>query len=169
MSKRFGRNQKRALKQVIADVSAAHMLDCELIKKQRQLIDQQHNTLEDIAEIFGEHFIGLEPASTTTSSLSGEIRVYRRSTMAVFPPGSMCDAISNSLARIDAMKTTKVRAWIDDMDRRQHVRVVTPGGEVAYAYTEGAFDGLPRHIVLRKIATAMAEHLITSPETRKIL
>lgn len=171
MGSRFGRNQKRKLREQIAEAEArADKLEnekdeCDL------LLDRQGAVIRRAEELLGyntaflppkEIDLGFEPHHGDTLRL--ELPV---APLPIFPTEAA--AISALDFRLDTIELGLMRGRIDHADYQQQVHVVfkTPAGDVGYGFGPRTFYSMPQGKVVDLIATEMARYLVNTDEFKR--
>jgi hypothetical protein len=168
MSKRFGRNQKRKLKQEISTLSLKLVSENTRNSLLRRQIDEQTEALKLVASMLGEHFVAFVPSTM-------QIQSPYRDTMIPAPssrrPTTFMQArdypqsVANSIMQL---KHSRFSGYLDKLRDCVHFRYVTPGGECGYSCSREVWAFMPsdvRHeIVIREISREMAEFLAKNPE-----
>jgi hypothetical protein len=181
MSKRFGRNQKRAMRAEIALNYGALVL---ATRKAGDLEDNNHrlrketrgltanlqvalSAIEEARTILGEYFHGLPPRVIEQAHIPESVMLPHRGRLyGVADQASDLIAAANMAERLE---TIDGGAWLDDLTLGMHVSFKTPLGNVAYAFNPRTFQGQPKHRVVRHLADEMANHLWHSAEANGLL
>ena len=164
MSKRFGRQQKRKMREAIASAERGK----ELLKKRVDFVLSERaelrRTVDDVANILGAHFIGLEPETREIEHLQflarGCYEVGVRSNVS---------AVNYNATAIQ-MSTMEFARWVlpilsgssmqDELRNRDHYRFVYDGKQVGYAIERCEIDRMPLEVLQRRIATEMSNMLV---------
>jgi hypothetical protein len=135
MSKRFGRNQKRKMRESLA------AQEKQLNKLQRDLDNSRETNrmerecLEMTRELLGEYFPTLMPTTLATDYLP--LQLARTSG----------EDIYNMISTIHSLRGIEYSAELDKLRDIMYIRVLTPeGGTVAYNWQ---FRKLPSHVMER--------------------
>lgn len=152
MSRRYGRNQKRRARADIAQLEqkatalqAGMAMDRELLRNQTQRIDELRAQLEDVAQIMGTDFIGLEPALWKFSD-KHKLDYLR------------CPVDGGDVL----MHTMRARITSDRLrpDYAVHFRAELAGEQVGYTISECALRDAPEGLIVRRLADEMARLLM---------
>jgi hypothetical protein len=146
MSKRFGRNQKRKMREALAAQQE------QLNKLQRDLDNSRNENrmerecLEMTCELLGEYFPTLMPKTKDVNYLP--VQLARTSG----------EDIYNMMATIHTLRGIEYRADLDRLRDTMYIRVSTPeGGTVAYNWQ---FRNLPSHIMERVLERDLIPMLV---------
>lgn len=173
MAKRFGRNQRRRMREELAAKAVeieglGQTVDLEKRKFAAlwEMNEKQDRVIRRTARLLGENFIGLAPKERLSLQLiTGE--VIRIPVPADVPsyltPFDAIDAMSMVLDRVE-IGASNGSVSLDYL--RQHVDVIyrTPAGDVGYGFGRNTFHGVPVRYAAERIANAMAEHLVNSEQ-----
>lgn len=153
MSKRFGRNQKRALRAMVAAAEAAALNRLQMAERSRMEVKYLREELDEAKDIAGQMSV-IFPATVTSGGM-------------VKPYLTLADDRVNSLSeRIELVGEMVCRtftlpvftAHIDD-DRlydAKHVTVEFDGQRYGYALSRSAIASTPEPLLCRRIADQLA-------------
>lgn len=160
MSKRFGRNQRRALSAQVAELAdkAAYETDRaeryiesdrmnrELLSHNAAKVEELTQALRDIAEVLGPHFYGLPAVIHTIDQIypGYRYRLPKPLTLAEVMPLSsrdLCELVTHAVYELQAISATVRR---DKIMGDVHVLLETPDGRKAYAVSQSAWHQLRR-------------------------
>lgn len=145
MSKRFGRNQKRALR--LANNELAEMVargkdrEAELL---RAMADNQH-TVEMVAQILGENFAGLPPKTVVVDEIHSPMLMPNRAQRFMTTPPDLSRHVTAAEYVHDQLMLL-VRgdgARRSHLEMATHFRFETPAGALAYAMSDDAYRHMP--------------------------
>lgn len=152
MSKRFGRNQKRAMRELLANaeskassleegISQANILSRHL----RQKLDHAQDVIREVAYVLGDTFIALPVRTSSVQMLMDRYRVPAIRDMpslreAMYSHGAAEQCVSMMVHELQGnqLKTTR-----DHLRGMIHVAYLTPKGDRHYAISESAWYGIP--------------------------
>lgn len=186
MARRFGRNQKRAMRNQMEQMQTDfnnRMLNVtiqnnELLRLQREQIKELANTVDLTAEILGNHFVALPPKNMEVRELRAHYDFHVRphhKTWDYKDTTNLTNYVHNGLVQLE---TFTADLQIDDLRRMMHMRYSSAKTHVAYGVSEDVFirmpverleDTLLKEIALilsRKIATARSKHENKFPSKR---
>lgn len=153
MSRRYGRNQKRAARERISylerrqeDCIEAYNRDTGMLRTQLRSATRQ---LDTVKEALGENFVGLDPGT------------FSHRMMALTEPYDFRAPVRDG----DVQMHSLIYRSFDDSEshhHRLHFRVALANGEVGYALSGQALYGAPPEFIARNIAQEMAVHLVRS-------
>lgn len=172
MSKRFGRNQRRKMREqldalwYLHDLSAKgyHEKDRE-IENLRNIGRQMKQTIELTRSVLGDYFVTLPVKTSACQKLPD------------FPPGFGLPPRNHvrgfdDMAGLDQMLRYVQSAILhgdtrfDVLRQQAHIRFRSDAGDVAYCFAQGAFGNCPAEYVIDTIAHEMAAQLAYSPQFR---
>lgn len=168
MSKRFGRNQKRAMRAKMIELERA----VELLKLEAEMVRSQlrnaNAIIERTAQVLGDHFVTLP---LKTQELTG---IPNRFKVSIFKPHlhrytEINEAVLDALEYIN-MDTHQTFVRIDELRGMVHMRCRSIGGDVAYALSDQAYRKLSEahlvDLISQQIAPEMAKQLIRERKKR---
>jgi hypothetical protein len=168
MSKRFGRNQKRALNASLAKAAS----DCSRLQEQYESLRRNQSTqaredadaVRRTAHVLGRYFVSLKPRVIEASHADQPIvlppHLYVRFTPDLFKGGAdISDFVQERLYYLDSIM---VKSEVEPLHRMEHVRVRGSSGAWAYHVAAGAFEYWAREDKVRFIATQLAEMIADS-------
>ena len=168
MSKRFGRNQKRAMRAKMIELERA----VELLKLEAEMVRSQlrnaNAIIERTAQVLGDHFVTLP---LKTQELTG---IPNRFKVSIFKPhlhryAEINEAVLDALEYIN-MDTHQTFVRIDELRGMVHMRCRSIGGDVAYALSDQAYRKLSEahlvDLISQQIAPEMAKQLIRERKKR---
>lgn len=162
MSKRFGRNQKRKLKQELENqkeaLEMANGLNAYLSKNNDKNID----TLRQVRSILGEHTALLDPQTQIIEAGPGSdlielARVARNQNMFAYPGDQ---AINDYNLHRDVLYLLNFVKHDDPLNLATHLEFRYKDGRVGYAISEFAMQNLPEDLLTGQIANEMAKMLV---------
>ncbi len=163
MSRRFGRNQKRAMRNQIQLQEKLLEQHMEHISSLNHDLRQANEVINLTAEVLGEHFVTL-PVQTAEVKEIRERYEYPKRQTSRYSFGDMnpvISAVQYSLCYID---TYQADARIDELSGAMHMRYKSISGNVAYGVSEEAWRRLPEKLLVTKfvdeISLDMAVHLV---------
>lgn len=162
MSKRFGRNQRRRMRERIAASELLLEMQQKTIKEQRMLMQENRETVRRVAEVLGKRFAAL-PVTKMDGGHSSRIPDrLRMESISLIERGSWLSnatqVVNESLKYLElpVMETT-----LRELQGVQHVRVYYGGCEkVGYAISESAFHSLPERDLVEMVSKELATHLV---------
>lgn len=168
MSRRFGRNQRRKMRERIADLEAAYRIESGLRAYIRRERDNLSHALGVVERVLGRHFAGLPP-QTVHDSLCGERERVRISLDE--PP--MLTPFPAPLAMLDVnTRCRTVEAWLlhcevglDELRNQVHIIVAYKGANAprsAYFISQQAIAQMracPEDLAMR-LAPMLAQSLL---------
>lgn len=172
MSKRFGRNQKRAMREKIKEAEYFNQLCSELMKSVRTERDDLREVVDRTKCVLGEHFISLPLKTLEVKDILDRFQVTPFQPHKFFTPNQsreMQAMVLESLHYLE-METHQSSLRVDELRGTIHMRYRSISGEVAYSISEHAWHKLSEaHLVdllKQQIAPEMAQHLIRERKRR---
>lgn len=147
MSKRYGRNQKRAHREALA--SCQYALAAESAQRDlltRRLGEAEYQ-LKDVSKALGNRFVGLPPVEAAYEAAS----IYGRDEF--FMP------VGDDVIHMHAMRVERVRRS-DNPAHHVHFVAHIAGVRSNYILSEPALMDAPREFIVRNVAWQMARVLI---------
>lgn len=152
MAKRFGRNQKRAMRQQIADLERQ-------VEKGRKTYATLEATVDYAARVLGSNSVALPPKHLGTCFDSGKIyNVPRMREIGAFEITSQTAVVSRALNSIE-LQVMRGDAEFDTYRQEIH-GYVNVGGKKAYACSKLATLSIPPEFIARELA-GLLEPLIS--------
>lgn len=165
MSRRFGRNQKRAMQKSIEQLKSSLQMQEGLARHMRERMSESDYTIRLVAEILGENFVGLPPEEISIEDSSQTVSVHARhgSDIRMMRDEDVMRGLQFSIHRLEKMQLSIQR---DKMMGDIHFRYSTPSGDVGYTVSRSTWDSLPKsvrfEIAYHNIAKDMAHYLSRS-------
>lgn len=168
MSKRFGRNQKRAMRQEISRLNVSLRSENTSNRILRRKCEEQQESLGLVERILGRHFVGLQPEERGIRNFSPDFAVpSMRSAQTQWHESHQ--ALTHTILRLTNSKFSGI---LDNLRDCVHFRYVTAGGEVGYSISRDTWVTLPDdvryEIVIREVTREMASFLARNPEIMSI-
>lgn len=160
MARRFGRNQKRAMRNKIQAQELLLEKHIDIIAEKNTELRQANEVIKDTAIILGAHFITL-PVQTAEVK---EIRErYEYSTQRTPNYWNADNApitafVQHALCYID---THQADAKIDELSGAIHMSYKSISGQVAYGVSMEAWRRLPEKLLVTKFAERIAQDMAT--------
>lgn len=170
MSKRFGRNQKRRMREEIAAVTAARATDGLLLRDMRRQLDEAHDFAEAVREAVGRNaIIAGVPNRINYKMPEGERSFYQPAPMprhAINYEPAIMDVDSYAF-RNEVMHLLDIEAVRSVVAMEQHVLVNLADHRVGYAISAEALRRLSERELRNVIAPQITQFLIKSIMTRR--
>lgn len=165
MSKRFGRNQKRAMRAIIAEQSTELR---DVTKRLDSTIATQRpmrETLDEVARVLGRHFMALPPVQRYVDRIPERYRMPIVEQVPAFielanqiPTLSMASYVDMAVHSVQADSLAMER-----LKGSMHVLLRTDRGDVGYAISEQAMNSMNpdrlSRLYVPMIAEAFAQQL----------
>lgn len=157
MSKRFGRNQKRAMREEIAKEKERASLSERHLKASISNQAPIREALNRVASVLGKHFYGLPPVQMHIGAIQKSYRMPRIQDAAVFAETGLMSSLINYA--IDELSVMSCSAARDEMRGTVHLRFETPAGHFGYGISEAAFRRTTAPEIEHEIAPMIAREL----------
>lgn len=144
MSKRFGRNQRRALREEVNKYATAHEMDRALLGIQRQQIKTLTAAMRTVAGELGEHFFGLPPVQRAVDRVFDIYRLPKpiAAEALMFIEGAeLCALVEHAVYNLSMVAASVDR---DRITGSVHIMLETPDGKRFYAVSGSAWESLRR-------------------------
>lgn len=164
MSKRFGRNQKRALKARIAELETDNERWQHRYDVLQELGERNRRIVNDTALVLGDHFLTLDPKTVELKHIDQLAYGWRVGVQKGPLPWSWNPEshVSTDQFLEVALPILHGSVIADQLQHRMHFRLTYNGHAVGYAMDESAFQKAPRDLVIRNVSAAMAEQLVST-------
>lgn len=171
MSKRFGRNQKRRMREELASLNLSmsalyrmREMDVALMERQRNTIQATDDVLKRVEKLLGKHTALLPPKSISTSGghRTDGLFEMRAEAYAFSPPGEPGNDLAFSrTATISRLHYVLSRLKKDELpDFGVHVVVDFADRKAAYAATRSAIDHMDKRALTQYISESIASHIV---------
>lgn len=171
MSKRFGRNQKRAMRKQMELMQIDfnnRMLNAtiqhnELSKLQNEKIKKLTHTVDLTAEILGNHFIALPPETMEVRELQDHYNFHVRphhNTWDYKDSTNLTNYVEKGLIQLE---TFTADLKIDELQHMVHMHYSSAKSHVAYAVSDLVFKRMPTHrledALLKEVALSLSRKI----------
>lgn len=174
MSKRFGRNQKRALVAQLNDAQALartqQLIKLEALaklKQARERINELEDVIEFTREVLGEFFVTLPVKLIPLKTGVDCYRVPMRKPMRLPPLDEMgdCAALATQVMRFEELEALRVDipATFAALRGMLHAEFRNGAGMLAYAFSVNSFRGMSRKRVAAMIAESNYRYMVDNP------
>lgn len=165
MSKRFGRNQKRAMRTKIAEFKSELDFERGQSRRLRDKVAETDRSIRRIAEILGENFIGLPPQYLEIRNPDEPTGISKRQSISVWAPDSEVErAVVHSVINLQHSRFSGV---LDKLRGDIHFRYRAPTGEVGYSISLESWQRMSSSMrydtAVHEISRSMAEFLAANP------
>lgn len=165
MSKRFGRNQKRAMREEISALQMARQMDAGLLRNMRSDMACAEGALRRVEELLGPHTAALPPKRIKTdvepqSDGSSYFTAYRQYQTARYwdsPPQDM-RVLGTRVTRMCSVLSRLKEA--DRPDFGVHFFASFNGANAAYAASDEAIKSMRRADLAQHISESIAHHIV---------
>lgn len=159
MSKRFGRNQRRRLRQEIENLRLSDNMHRGLLVHQREKINELDQFVRDVVEIVGEiSAVNPTPARQNGFSLSNtssfQLPPYERSNF-----NSLEDPAQQSVVRLVTMDVLETKVEEGVLSDAIHFHVRLGNNKVVYAISKPAVAMLPRRVLIDRFHSEISRQL----------
>jgi hypothetical protein len=176
MSKRFGRNQKRALVaqlQTEKEISQAlhskfnqsdyaRKMDQQLNKELGQIISEQKYIIEDVKRMFGEYFIAFNAQCVDDNlKVLPEYYYVQDREIMNFSSMAMRNTCANEIVRrtIKHLQVSKGTIHVDAIRQDIHFYLKTSNGDLGYCVDPQTWRKIPRRNLIQMICEMFANEL----------
>lgn len=167
MSKRFGRNQKRAMRAKIAGLEFMADLRKQEVAELRDDLRRANTVIERTAQVLGDHFATLPVQSHEVKEMQSSFQV------SIFQPNrshSIQDAVMRALNVVD-VDVYQASLNVDELRAMIHLRFVSESGQVGYGLSQQAWsrlrEGQLQEMIEKQIAPEMARLLARGRNKRQ--
>lgn len=159
MSKRFGRNQRRKLREEIAFLKAEVDQCDRLLSSVRHELAMYRDVADRTAKVLGDYFISL-PVKTVGVKHIPDFFNFQNPLPAtpVWPWGNLRPTME-ALSYIDS-EIMVGRTTFDQLRGQMHIRFSSGLGQVAYAVSRNAFSNITTTAAIRIVAEGLADCLV---------
>lgn len=160
MAKRFGRNQKRAMRNRIQSLEWAIESQKELFEQVRDERNQLRVVVERTSQVLGDHFVSLPVKTVEVEDILDRFRV------SIFQPNRVSIISSAVMRALDCIEMDIYQSSLhaDELRQQIHLRFASISGQVGYSISDAAWLALSeahlRDLVMKQIAPEMAKLLI---------
>ena len=159
MSRRYGRNQKRAHRQRIAELEEAYTREQDLLAYLRNQLDGLRAEVEDAKRELGADFIAFHPQTMhDPGSWDGSFRMPRLTEPPCYP-GSDLSRLSLSYLVFHVLELNAVREDSAVFSDWLHINVALADGRVRYSLTESALAAISDERLVREVTRSLAQQL----------
>ena len=161
MSKRFGRNQKRQLKQELADMESAVCLLYQRNQELESLMERNRQIVRDTAEILGREFVSMPVQYREVNRVLDEaIPRWRWRPSQERPFSQLVDFDYDAQYLEHALPLLRSLGVHQDIQRMVHFRIAFDERVYAYAVSEDALRKMPTRRAVQLIAEEIAGLLV---------
>lgn len=160
MSRRFGRNQKRAMRAKIADLEYVSELQNITIARLKMQLNEADTVIERTAQVLGDHFATLPVKTHYVKDMLDRFQI------SIFEPErswSMRAAVMRSLTTLE-IEPYQASLHVDELRSMIHLRYASESGQVGYGLSDQAWKNMRTgHLVElleKQIASQMATLLV---------
>lgn len=160
MSKRFGRNQKRALRAQIREKEQVIEFKDQANRELLRRLNEANTVIERTSQVLGDHFVTLPVKTREVEEILEQFKV------SIFQPGrsyAINSAVMRALEVID-IDTYRASLRVDELRGTVHMRYQSISGDVGYGLSEQAWRKLSEahliDLVTNQIAPEMAKHIV---------
>lgn len=163
MSKRFGRNQKRAMREQIKASEASRAMDRGLIAEQGRKLRDAEDYQRSVARIVGENAIAAGKPSMMQMTAYGDFQIAPRGQPRM-PSYMHSHPVSMDAVRAETMRLLHIDVIRDITATQLHCRVMLKDKKAGYAISDLALMQMSkqelRHVIHREIADGLARLLV---------
>lgn len=164
MSRRYGRNQKRAHRQRIAELEEAYTREQGLSAYLLNKLDGLRTEVEDAKRELGQDHIAFHPRAVRVSSLADDR--FRMARMPELHPFENDRAFELSLSEV-VFRTLKLN--VKRQEDLLHINVELADGRVCYAISERALPSISYEGFLRHVSLSLTQQLAVELQRLQLL
>ena len=158
MGRRFGRNQKRAMRQHIRLAELVIASRDKTVSRLETDLKQANITIERTAQVLGDHFVTLPVKTAEVDEILDRFKV------SIFQHNRL-DSLQRAVYQaVDYVDTHQASVRIDELQGTNHMRYRSISGDVAYALSSHTWRKLSEghliELLSKEIAPEMARHLV---------
>lgn len=167
MSKRFGRNQKRAMRAKIAGLEFMAGLRKQEVAELRDDLRRANTVIERTAQVLGDHFATLPVQTLEVKEMQNSFKV------SIFQPNRSYSIQDSVMRALSAMEIDVYQAslHVDELRNIIHFRFVSESGQVGYGLSQQAWsrlrEGQLQEMIEKQIAPEMARLLARGRNKRQ--
>lgn len=162
MSKRFGRNQKRKLKNQIEECQNAKAMTDGLNRWLSERHHQDVEILQNVTRVLGDNHALLPPkiqaSNENSTDAPSRFTIARFELPSSMPPGD--GPITDSAIYHNVMNALSLVKRYDEVTNYTHVEFKYKDGKVGYAISESALHQMPEDILIGMVSKEMAKMLV---------
>lgn len=160
MARRFGRNQKRAMRNQIQLQEKLLEQHIEVIGSHTKELYQANQIIKMTAKVLGEHFVTLPVQTVEVKEIRERYEYMPTRSVRYWPNHNheIANFVQHALCYID---TYQADAKVDELSGAMHMRYESISGDVAYGVSEEAWRRLPEEILVNKFAEQIATKMAT--------
>jgi len=159
MSRRYGRNQKRAHRQRIAELEKAYTREQHLLAYLRNQLDGLRAEVEDAKRELGADFIAFQPQTMHDPGImDGSFRMAHLTDPPCYPGADLSKLSLTSLV-FHVLELNAVREGSAVFSDRLHINVALADGRVRYSITESALAAISDERLVREVTRSLAQQL----------
>lgn len=171
MSKRFGRNQRRAMRNKnrllearVHQLSEAVVMDRWLLDEQHEAIDRLKGEIRVAKTVLGKMNVAFSPTTVQHDNHNAQIRLPITDNASRFFDGAgVCEQIQEAVQ----LNVLVAKAFKDEMRRQVHCKVEMGGQVWGYSFDEMSVQFIPAEIMTQRIAESLADMIYA--DLRKLI
>lgn len=166
MSKRFGRNQKRRMREQIAQLRAERDINKDFYLQERARGERNRRIVEETAQVLGRHFCTLDPDCVEVRDLNQLVHGWR----VMDEPPLECYLDRDTELPTFATFTERVLPILygsvqaDQLRRHVHIEFTYHGKMAGYGIDLDTLKLMPPKVAAERMGREMARHLQRSLE-----
>lgn len=167
MSRRFGRNQKRAMRAKIAGLESLNEQQSKKISDLQNDNRLANTVIERTAQVLGDHFATLPVQTHEVKEMQNSFQV------SIFQPNrsySIQGAVMHALSAME-IDVYQASLHVDELRNMIHLRYASESGQVGYGLSQQAWlrlrEGQLQEMIEKQIAPEMAKLLARGRNKRQ--
>lgn len=168
MSRRYGRNQKRAHRERIEALQAAMQMDRGLMTSMGRKLRDANEQIEQVHRVLGEHTALLPPKRMALPGPALDRINLRMVGPVNLTQHGMKDVWADPMRMLPLpVLLTRVKREGNPYEDAVHIKVTFGDGQVGYALSELAIQTTPTDVLVQEISRAVAERLVSELKARR--
>ncbi|WP_020409832.1 hypothetical protein [Hahella ganghwensis] len=158
MSKRFGRNQKRELKQQIAELKGSRDYHAENARQEVSRSRHVRSLLADVRRVAGEFFVGLDPQKIDFREPPTRAAMISNHAWGVITDTDLMmhhEYIPEMLINIEMSPVVR-----ETIDRAIHYEFTADGNRYGYTISKTAMQEVPKAFLIEKLSKQIAKMIV---------
>lgn len=162
MSKRFGRNQKRKMRQQIETLGEALELSDGLNRHLSNLHDDDMRVIRSVERELGQHNVLLNPRITSRDPAPGSstICIQSMETPAYYDIHKANEAVSDDVVKHSLLHKLQSGEDLQWLKQQMHIKFYLNDASVGYALSYEAIQSAPEEVLVQHLSQTMAQHLV---------
>lgn len=159
MGNRFGRNQKRRMRQEIADLKEAYNRECKLLANMSSSLSDLREEIHDAKTILSHNSIAFKPSDVRVNNCYNNTFRYPQSE--VFDSMFISDSTKIESLTFTNVDLPVMAAFVDTdkFTNNKHFMVRYGNRKYGYAISEQALKMMPKEHMIKTVSHAIAQSI----------